>query len=157
TAQPKLQAKPADKTTEDFSPEVLDIVFSLDGTLVFAVGHHWIRVFNAKTGEPAPGFEPIAGAICPHVALSPDGQFLAHSEIHSNSVLVWHLPSRQVGQYVRLPAREGTITRLAFGPTVRQLYIAQTRHLSAWNGETGQCFLDFATEDAQSLAVIEQG
>src|SRR5204863_2360284 len=112
---------------EKFLPEIVDVAFSLDGSLVIAAGHYWLRVFNAKTGDAAAGFDPVAGASCPHVALSPDGQFLAHSETHSNSVLVWHLPSRQVGQYIRLPAGEGPITRLAFGPTVRQLYVAQSR------------------------------
>jgi WD40 repeat protein len=136
---------------------VADIAFSLDATLVIATGPGWLRIHQVSTGDPATGFDPVPGAQCPHLAFSPDGQFLAHSEIRSNSVLVWHLPTRQVAQFIRLPVPIGKIQRLAFGHTVRTLYIAQSGQISTWNGETGQLVLDFPVAHATSMALIHEG
>ncbi len=136
---------------------VTDIVVTLDGALVIAAGSEWLRIHDAKTGVVNAGFDAVQGASCPHVALSPDGLFMAHSEVHSHSVLVWHLPSRQVGQFIKLKVPMGKIRRLAFGPTVRQLFVAQEKQVSGWNGETGQAFVEFGVEGADSLAVVEGG
>jgi hypothetical protein len=140
---------------------ILDLAFSIDASLLFATtGNSFLHIFHASTGNPLPpaaGFDPIPSAACRHLALSPDGHFLAHAETHSNSILIWHLPSKQVAQFIRLPIPHGPIASLAFGITVRQLHIAQHRHLSTFNGETGQLTLDFPLPPTHSLAVLLDG
>jgi len=148
------------KAADTGGNEIEELAFSLDASLLFAAtagDNAWLRIYNAAKGDLATGFDTIQGATCRHLALSNDGLFLAHAEIRSNSVLVWHLPSRQVAHCIRLPIPNGPIVGLAFGATVRQLHIAQKKHLSTWNGETGQLVLDFEIPPAQSLAVLLEG
>lgn len=122
---------------------VRQLLFSLDGSLLFAAaepaekGDAWLRAHKTATGELDPTFEPVAGARCCHLALSPDGLFLAHSEIRSHSILIWHLPTRQMGACLRLPRERGAIVDLAFGSGVKHLLAAQKHQLSMWNAESG--------------------
>ena len=99
----------------------------------------------------------MAGARCCHLALSPDGLFLAHSEMHSNSVLVWHLPTRQMGVCLRLDRRQGAITGVSFGNHVRHLYVAQERAITGWNGENGTPLAEMRAEGIRSLALVRGG
>jgi WD40 repeat protein len=140
-----------------------DILFTLDGSLVIAAaeyaeeGDAWIRVHKTATGEEERAFDPVAGARCCHLALSPDGLFLAHSEVRSNSVLIWHLPTRQMGACIRLDRRQGRITGLAFGIGVRHFFVAQERAITGWNAENGTALAEMRAEGIRSLAVIRGG
>ncbi len=141
---------------------VTEIAFTHDGALVVAGGAGWVRILDAKTGAVLAGgaggggFVAIAGAACVRIwALSPDGLFLAHSEMHSNSALVWHIPTRAVAHFIKLPVPLGPMVRLAFGLTVRQLFVAQAKGISTWNGETGQEMLRFEIAGAESMAVLD--
>lgn len=139
------------------------VLFTLDGGLVIAAGAYkeegegWFDVFQAGTGEVERGFEAVAGACVCHLALSPDGLFLAHSEVRSDSVLVWHLPTRQTGACVRLERGHGRIVGLAFGNSVKELYVAQENRITAWNGENGMAGAEMAVEGVRSVAVIDGG
>jgi len=125
-------------------PPIRQILFSLDGSLLFAAaepadeGDAWLRAVKTATGEPDPAFEPTPGTRCSHLALSPDGLFLACSEIRSNTVLLWHLPTRQLASVLRLPKERGPIADLAFGSSIKHLVIAQKHQLSTWNAENGE-------------------
>ena len=148
------------KATDDGIGEVL---FTLDGSLVIAAsmykeeGDAWLRVYKTATGEEEKAFEPVEGARVCHLALSPDGLFLAHSEMPSNSVLVWHLPTRQMAACLRLSKGNGRIVGLTFGNGVKQLYVAQESRVTGWNGENGVGFCDMAVEGVKALAVIDGG
>jgi WD40 repeat protein len=151
-------------------PAIGEIVFSLDGSLVIAAAEvpeeikeqeGWIRVHRVADGSEEKGFDPVAGALCCHLALSPDGMYLAHSELRSHSVLIWDLRSRQMGACIRLPVGRGQIKDLAFGITARQLFVAQEKQLSGWNAENGTRLVTMEAQgDAagfESVAVIQQG
>lgn len=154
------------KTKANGEP-VGEILFTLDNSLVIAAaefaekGDGWLRVHRVAGGEIEKGFEPIAGAMCCHLALSPDGLFLAHSELRSHSVLIWHLPTRQMGACIRLAPGRGKITDIAFGTGVKQLIISQEKQITGWNAENATRFLNMeAPEDAAaflSVAIIQQG
>ena len=139
------------------------VLFSLDGALVFAAaafkaeGDAWFRVHQTATGEEEMAFDAVAGARVCHLALSPEGLFLAHSEVRSNTVLIWHLPARQMGACLQLGKGNGPIVGLAFGSGVRHLYAAQDRRVTAFNAENGLAFADMAVEGVTSLAVIDGG
>ena len=136
---------------------VRQIAFTLDGSVLLAAaepaeeGDAWLRVHKTATGEIDASFEPVPGARCCNLALSPDGVFLAVSEIRSNSVLIWHLPTRQMGACLRLPPERGRITDIAFGINARHLFIAQKHQLSTWNAETG--VRDLAIDASQFASV----
>ena len=139
------------------------VLFSLDGALVFAAaafkaeGDAWLRVHQTATGIEETAFDPVPGARVCHLALSPDGLFLAHSEMRSNTVLIWHLPTRQMGACLQLAKGDGPIVGLAFGSGVKHLYAAQDRRVPAFNAENGLPFADMAVEGVTSLAVIDGG
>jgi len=139
------------------------VLFSLDGALVFAAaafkaeGDAWLRVHQTATGQEEMAFEPVPGARVCHLALSPEGLFLAHSEMRSNTVLVWHLPTRQMGTCLQLGKGDGPIVGLTFGNGVKHLYVAQDRRVTAFNAENGLAFADMAVEGVTSLAVIDGG
>jgi WD40 repeat protein len=157
--------------TKAGGPAIGEIVFSLDGSLVIAAAEHpekddgkedaWIRVHRVTDGVAEKGFDPVKGALCCHLALSPDGMYLAHSEMRSHSVLIWDLRSRQMGACIRLPVGRGQIRDLAFGITARQLFVAQEKQISGWNAENGTRLVTMEAEgDAagfESVAVIQQG
>jgi len=82
---------------------------------------------------------------------------LAHSELNSNAVLVWHLPTRQISVVIRLPQNRGPIKSIAFGVTVRHLYVAQQTQTTGWNAENGTQFLALETPGVQSIAMINHG
>ena len=139
-----------------------EVLFTLDGSLVIAAGAYqeegdaWLRVYKTMTGEEEPAFDPVPGARVCHLALSPDGLFLAHSEVRSNSVLVWHLPTRQMASCLRLNNGNGKIVGLKFGHNVRQLYIAQESRVTGWNGENSVEISNMAVEGVKSLAIIAE-
>jgi hypothetical protein len=154
--------KVAWKTKATGNP-IAQVLFTLDGNLVLAAdapkgdSDHWFRVFQTATGEPDTTFEPVAGGCVGHLALSPDGLFLAHSEMRSGSVLVWHLPTRQVAACVQLQKSNGPIIALSFGLNVRHLFVAQANRLSTWNGENALPLAEMAAEGLTSLAVLCRG
>jgi hypothetical protein len=142
---------------------IAQVLFTLDGSLVLVAdafqpeGDSWFRVYHTATGQEDKSFDPVAGARVSHLALSPDGLFLAHSEMRSDSVLVWHLPTRQMSACIQLQKLNGPIVGLAFGNTVRHLYVAQSHRLSAWNGENALPLADMAVEGVTSLALLNAG
>ena len=77
--------------------------------------------------------------------------------MRSHSVLVWHLPTRQMSACIRLDRRQGTIKALAFGNTVKQLYVAQESAITGWSGENASGFVDMRAQVIRSLAVIHHG
>jgi hypothetical protein len=83
--------------------------------------------------------------------------FLAHSEVRSHSVLVWHLPTRQMGACIRLNPRDGRIVKLAVGHGIRQLFVAQENRITCWNGENGIALADMAVQGVRSIALIDGG
>ncbi|HVT80036.1 MAG TPA: hypothetical protein VHM90_05210 [Phycisphaerae bacterium] len=161
--------KVAWKTKAGEHESVGDILFTLDGSLVIAAAtpstsatlsdelDAWIRVHRTATGEEEKAFDPVKGARCCHLALSPDGKFLAHSEMRSNSVLVWDLQARQMGVCVRLDSRQGKIAGIAFGNHIRQLFVAQERAITGWNGENGTQLVDMRAQGIRSLALVRGG
>jgi hypothetical protein len=151
--------KVAWKTKATGTP-VAQVLFTLDGASVIVAdafkeeGDAWFRVYQTATGQEDKSFDPVTGARVCHLALSPDGLFLAHSEMRSDSVLVWHLPTRQMGACIPLRKSNGPIVGLAFGNGVRHLYVAQSNHVSAWNGENALPLADMAVEGVASLALL---
>ncbi len=151
--------KVAWKTKATGTP-IAQVLFTLDGNYVIVAdafqeeGDSWFRVYQTATGQEDTSFEPVAGARVCHLALSPDGLFLAHSEMRSDSVLVWNLPTRQMAACIQLQKANGPIVGLAFGTGVRHLFVAQSNRLSAWNGENALLLADMAVEGVASLALI---
>jgi WD40 repeat protein len=139
---------------------IAQVLFTLDGSCVLVAdafqeeGDAWFRVYHTADGQEDKTFDPVTGARVCHLALSPDGLFLAHSEMRSHSVLVWHLPTRQMGACIQLQKSNGPIVGLAFGVNVRHLYVAQSHRVSAWNGENALPLADMAVEGVASLALI---
>jgi hypothetical protein len=142
---------------------IAQVLFTLDGSLLFVAdapkdeSDAWFRVYKTATGEPDTTFDAVAGARVGHLALSPDGLFLAHSELRSGSVLVWHLPTRQVAACIELQKSNGQIAALTFGINVRHFFVAQVNRLTAWNGENALLLADMAAEGLTSLAVLCRG
>jgi WD40 repeat protein len=153
--------KVAWKTRASGTP-IAQVVFTLDGSSVLAAdafeeeGDSWFRVYQTATGQEDKSFDPVAGARVGHLALSPDGLFLAHSEMRSHSVLVWHLPTRQMAACIQLQKSNGPIVALAFGINVRHLHVAQSNRVSAWNGENALPLADVAVEGVTSVALIDR-
>ena len=150
------------------------VLFSLDGTYLFAAPpapenpvlgtaeegtkeSHWIRVHKTATGDVEKAFTAIPGAICCHMALSPEGLFLAHAELQSNSVLVWHLPTRQMSVAINLQRNRGQIRGLAFGISIRHLTIAQQAQTTNWNAENGTQLGAIETPGMRAVAVTDRG
>jgi WD40 repeat protein len=157
------QAGKVDWKTKASGQAIGQVLFTLDGALVITApryeeeGDAWFHVYHAATGAEEKAFEPVAGARVCHLALSSDGLFLAHSEMRSHSVLVWHLPTRQMGACIRLNPQNGAIVGLAFGHSVKELFVGQENRLTAWNGENGLLHAEMAVQGVRSLAVIAGG
>lgn len=118
--------------------------FSPDGRWLVAVGVGTIRIWDAVTGRPPPGFAHAATAgarnVTPNgLAFSSDGMHLAMTGV-AGQVHVWDIPAgAEVAAFPAEPRAGKACTALAFSPDGRTLATAaEDRSVQLWETASGK-------------------
>ncbi len=157
------------RTLEYGSPPVR---FSADGkSLVSGLGHSWLQVWDARSGEKQQSI-PVAGGLYGNTVMTPDGKTLAscsRSTIHLSSaggeekLRILKLPSKEEPPQQRGKRRPRTRTQLfacRFSGDGKTLYAcSKETHVLRWDVATGNSLPPIGGQDggANGIALAPDG
>ena len=122
----------------DRPPFVFSIAFSPDDRfLVVGSKRPDAEIWDLETGKLAGHLEGHDGWVT-EVVYSPDGQWIATTEVESTKVYLWNAETRQLVRTLRNgdfgAYNEGEVFELFFSPDSRRLYVGtRTPHPTYWN------------------------